>query len=70
MPRIQLVYLVIRSDGEVRVAKRPRLGSDEVAVAIRLTFPDGWGQIAQTLDIHMPEPPTADAQDPVPEAAP
>lgn len=59
MARIQKVYLVVRSDGEVRVAKRPRLASDEIAVAVTLRFPDGWGLVTQSLDIQMPEPPTA-----------
>lgn len=63
MSRKQVVYVVVRSDGEVRVAKRPRLASDEVAIALTLTFPDGWGQITQSFDIQMPEPPVADEPD-------
>jgi len=58
--RKQLIYIVIRSDGEIRVAKRPRISADEVAVAISLNFPDGWGTVTQSFDIDMPEPPTAE----------
>jgi len=60
MPRTQVVYLVVRSDGSVRAAKRPRLASDEVAISVRLTFPDGWGKIVEQFEVQMPEPPTAE----------
>lgn len=53
----QIVYLVVRSDGEVRVAKRPRVASDEVAIAVTLHFPEGWGRLTQQIEIQMPEPP-------------
>jgi hypothetical protein len=54
-----VVYVVVRSDGEVKVAKRPRVARDEVAIALNLVFPDGWGQVTQSFDIEMPEPPVA-----------
>jgi hypothetical protein len=60
MARLQIVYLVVRSDGDVRVAKRPRVAPDEVAIAVQLTFPDGWGKVVKTIDVTMPEPPTAE----------
>jgi hypothetical protein len=53
----KLVYLVVRADGEVRVAKRPRLAADEVAVALNIAMPDGWGRVIATVDVAMPEPP-------------
>jgi hypothetical protein len=53
----QIVYLVIRSDGEIRAAKRPRISSDEIAVAVTLNFPSGWGKVTQQIEIQMPEPP-------------
>lgn len=59
MSRTQTVYLVVRSDGDVRVAKRPRVAADEIAVAINLTFSDGWGQITHAIDVQMPDPPLA-----------
>jgi len=62
---LQKVYLVVRSNGDVRVAKRPRLAMDEVAVAINIRFPAGWGQIVQTVDVQMPDPPSAEAIEPV-----
>lgn len=57
MARKQTIYVVVRSDGEVRAAKRPRLGPDEVAIALNLSFPEGWGHITQTFDLEMPDPP-------------
>lgn len=65
MSSLQMVYLVVRSDGDVRVAKRPRIAADEVAIAVNIRFPAGWGQIVQTVDVQMPEPPTAEAVEPV-----
>lgn len=54
----QIVYLVVRYDGEIRAAKRPRIASDEIAVAVTLNFPPGWGKVTQQIEIQMPEPPT------------
>jgi hypothetical protein len=62
--RLQVVYLVIRADGDVRVAKRPRLALDETAVEVNIAFPDGWGEVTGRLDIQMPEPPTAEQPEP------
>lgn len=53
----QIVYLVVRSDGEIRAAKRPRLSSDEIAIAVTLNFPEGWGRVTEQIEIQMPEPP-------------
>jgi hypothetical protein len=61
--RTQIVYLVVRADGDIRVAKRPRLSTDEVAVAISLRFPDGWGRTVAHIDVDMPEPPSAELAD-------
>lgn len=50
------VYLVIGADKSVRVAKRPRIQADEIAVAINLTFPDTWGRIVSpTVDLTVPD---------------
>jgi hypothetical protein len=38
-------YLVIRADRTVRIAKRPRIMADEVAIRIELDFPAGWGRV-------------------------
>lgn len=58
MARTQIVYLVVRSDGAVRAAKRPRIGSDEIAIAVTLNFPTGWGSVTSAVTVDMPEPPT------------
>lgn len=51
----QRVYLVIGADRRVRVAKRPQLRPDEVAVEINLTFPDTWGTVVSRVDIAVPD---------------
>ena len=49
-------YLVIRADKTIRVAKRPRVAADEIAVKILLTFPDGWGRVlADSIKINVPD---------------
>lgn len=57
----KVVYLVVRADGEVRIAKRPRLAADEVGVALNIAMPDGWGRVVATVDVAMPEPPVVTA---------
>ena len=52
------VYLVVRADGDVRAAKRPRIAADEVAIPIILDFPPGWGRTLDAITINMPDPPT------------
>jgi hypothetical protein len=59
MKRVQRVYLVVRPDGGVRVVKRLRLAWDEIAIAINLTFPPGWGSVTHSLDVEIPGPPVA-----------
>ncbi len=56
---IKTVYLVVRADGDVRVAKRPRIAADEVAMKLNVTIPDGWGRVVGSLDVVVPEPPAA-----------
>lgn len=52
---MQRIYLVIRADRSVRVAKRPRLCADEIAVEINLSFPEVWGTVVSTMDINVPD---------------
>lgn len=52
---LETVYLVIGADRKVRAAKRPQIRRDEVAIAIRLRFPDGWGRTVQTIDAEVPD---------------
>jgi hypothetical protein len=54
------VYLVVRADGDVRAAKRPRIAADEVAIPVILDFPPGWGRTLDAITITMPEPPKVD----------
>jgi hypothetical protein len=49
-------YLMIRADKTLRLAKRPRLHADEVAVKIVLDFPDSWGRVlAAPVEITVPD---------------
>lgn len=49
------VYLVIGADKSVRASKRPQIKIDEVAIAINLEFPDGWGRVVgDTIDVQVP----------------
>ena len=47
-------FLVIMAAARA-VAKKPRLGADEVAVAINIEFPSGWGTTIGTVDITAPD---------------
>jgi len=40
-------YLVIRADRSMRVAKRPRVAVDEVAIRLRVNFPPNWGRVLE-----------------------
>lgn len=52
---IDKVYLVIGADRKVRVARRPQIRDDEIAIAINLTFPDTWGRVVSNVDITVPD---------------
>lgn len=49
--------LVIRSDRSVRIAKRPRLHYDEVAIPLDLIFPETWGRVLtdQRITVTVPD---------------
>lgn len=55
------VTLVIRADGAVRVARRPRIGPDEVGVHVFINFPDGWGKVVGQFEVDVPKPPEVEA---------
>lgn len=68
---VQRVYLVIGADQRVRAAKRPQIRADEVAIAINLRFPDGWGRVVSTMDVTVPDfAPEADGPEEAPHVAP
>lgn len=51
-------YLVVRADGNVRIAQRPKLAADEVAVRLDINIPPGWGRVATgAFTVDMPAPP-------------
>jgi hypothetical protein len=63
---IETVYLIVKADRRVRAVKRfpYNLNDDEIAIWIRLRFPDGWGRITQTLDVDVPDfTPTAEVDE-------
>ena len=52
-------YLVVRADGSIRLAQRPKLGTDEVAIRLDINIPPGWGKVAVgAFTVDMPAPPT------------
>jgi len=52
----QTMYLVVRSDRSVRVAKKPRIALDEVAIPLDLVFPDWWGTVLdQRITVQVPD---------------
>lgn len=61
-------YLILRADGEARLTKRfPRqIGADEVAVRVKVTWPESWGRMIKTIEVGMPGPPTIDDTEVVP----
>jgi len=48
-------YLVVKADRSMRVARRPRIGPDEIGIRLRLDFPDGWGKVIADLSIEVPD---------------
>lgn len=63
MARSLRAWLVIRADGAMRVrSRRPSsadLRLDEVAIALAVNIPTGWGSVYPAeIVIDMPEPPT------------
>jgi hypothetical protein len=50
-------YLIIRADRSVRcVTRMPRLAMDEIAVPLRLNFPETWGRVRpEAIVIDVPE---------------
>lgn len=52
----EVVYLVIRADRTYRVARKPRIAPDEVALKINLRYPASWGKVFGEVNIDMPDP--------------
>jgi len=65
---IKRFYLVIRADKTARIITRaPLLRQDEVAIVLKLKFPDTWGRVIDDLALDVPEfAPTVDVEDEVP----
>lgn len=49
-----IAYLVIRADQSMRIAKRPRLSQDEVAVKLNIQFPPNWGTVIGEATVLVP----------------
>ena len=54
-------YLIVDSQGEIRIAKRlhsSTIRTGEIAIHLALKFSDAWGKVIPgQIEIHMPEPP-------------
>jgi len=49
-------YLVIRADRSMRVAKRPRVAVDEIAIRLKVNFPRNWGRVLEgDIEIDVPD---------------
>ena len=70
---VTTVYLVIKSDMSMRLAKPRgnagtiRLAGDEVAVQINLVFPRSWASVIGTMDISVPDHAPTFSWSPLPE---
>jgi len=50
------VYFVIRADRTVRVAKKPRIAADEVAIPVDMNFPAHWGSVlTERITLNVPD---------------
>jgi len=50
------MFLVVRADQKVRIAQRPHLQADEIAIPVNLTFPPHWGRVLKdSIDIMVPD---------------
>lgn len=64
-PRVVKAFLVVRSDGALRISKTRRrsLAFNEVAFPLTVTIPAGWGQYQEdSIEVKMPIPPKAEVR--------
>jgi len=49
--------LVVSADQKVRIAKRPHIYADEIAIPINLEYPPHWGRVLtdQAITIKVPD---------------
>lgn len=49
--------LVVSATHKVRIAKRPRLYADEIAIPVYLNFPKHWGRVLtdEAIEINIPD---------------
>lgn len=53
---IKKMYLVVRADQKVRIAQRPQIQPDEIAIPIHLDFPNHWGRaLRDPISIKVPD---------------
>jgi hypothetical protein len=53
---VETYWLVLRADRSARIVRRPRrLAIDEISIRLKVTFPDGWGTIVDTVEIAAPD---------------
>lgn len=48
--------LVVSADRKVRIAKRPRVYADEIAIPVVLEYPAHWGRVLSDQSIHIKVP--------------
>jgi hypothetical protein len=54
---VEKYLLVVSASRKVRIAKRPRLYADEVAIPVTLEFPRNWGRVLtdQSITVKVPD---------------
>jgi hypothetical protein len=54
---IEKYLLVISADRKVRIARRPRIFADEIAIPIVMSYPSHWSRVLtdQTITIEVPD---------------
>lgn len=51
----EIVFLIVKADRSVRIAKKPRINHDEVKIRVVLDFPGSWGREVAKVELKMPE---------------
>lgn len=55
------VFVVVDAAGNVRAARKPRIGPNEVGFAINIKVPDGWGKVVgPEISVTLPDVPRAE----------
>lgn len=51
----RVVYLIVSTDGEIKLTKKHRPAAGEIAYKVSVNLPNNWGMIAGNITIDVPE---------------